>query len=147
VLSRDLEVALLDIRSKRHKLIFICSNNNYFNTSDAEQILSKTSINLNLLISEKLMNIPIARYPLEVNSFVQEIIRNENKLVCFNHIDILFSPKLKINPVKLFENISKHIKVIVYWPGTYKNETLYYAKPGHPEYFRCKELEGIVLEV
>ena len=66
-------------------------------------------------------------------------------VVC-KDIDLLFHPSLKLDPLALFRQISRHTKVIVLWPGEYKNGVLSYAVPEHKHYRFWKNLEGIEIK-
>jgi hypothetical protein len=35
--------------------------------------------------------------------------------------------------------------LVATWNGQYRNETLTYVEPGHPEYARCKPVEAILV--
>lgn len=54
-------------------------------------------------------------------------------LVCTD-IDLLFEPSLSLDPFVLLRQISRQIKLIVTWPGTYQDNTLAYAVPEHGHY-------------
>ena len=58
-------------------------------------------------------------------------------------IDLLFHPSLKLDPLILFRQISRYTKLIVLWPGSYKDGVLSYAVPEHKHYRFWKNLEGI----
>src|SRR5687767_13537052 len=47
-------------------------------------------------------------------------------VVC-QDIDLLFHPTLKLDPLALFRQISRHTKLIVLWPGEHKNGVLSYS--------------------
>jgi hypothetical protein len=63
-------------------------------------------------------------------------------IVCAD-IDLLFHPSLGLDPLVLFRRISRYTKLIVLWPGTYKDGVLSYAVPEHKHYRFWKNLEGI----
>lgn len=66
-------------------------------------------------------------------------------VICTN-IDLLFHPSLKLDPLALFRQISRHTKLIVLWPGEYKNGVLSYAVPEHKHYRFWKNLEGLEIK-
>lgn len=136
------EIGKMD--SHWHKLLFLCHTE-----VEARQIhnLSKNIeiLNLNLLLSKSLLEIPKAKYPMYVEEFVRALIPDPSKVYVLEHIDILFDPALQIHPIRLLENISKQMKLMVIWPGVYENGKLSYAESGHPEYFTCGDFEGKVI--
>lgn len=66
-------------------------------------------------------------------------------VVC-QDIDLLFHPSLKLDPLALFRQSSRHTKLIVLWPGEYENGVLSYAVPEHKHYRFWKNLEGIEIK-
>jgi len=127
-----------------HKLIFLCSRNENMNLS-IPLLNEMNKVNVNKVLSEKLLHISKSKYPLHVEDMLQDVFKDTNQMYLLCHIDILFDPVLQIHPVRLLENISKSYKIIVEWPGRYKDNQLYYAEYGHPEYFSCRDFEGKVM--
>src|SRR5699024_2454733 len=103
---------------------------------------SFTKVNVNKIVSEKLLGISKQKYPMHVSDILLEALERRDDIYILNHIDILFDPQLKINPIQLFEQLSKTYKLIVEWPGKYNNHQLLYAEYGHPEYFVSADFEG-----
>ena len=54
-------------------------------------------------------------------------------LVCC-HIDFLFLPVLNLDPLTMFRQAARRIKLVVLWPGEFSGKTLSYAVPGHKHY-------------
>lgn len=133
-----------ELDKRWNKLIFLCNTEESFSFAEVEEDYKE--LNINLIISERLMHIPINKYPLEIKKTLRNVLDTNEKIFLFNHIEILFSPELKINPIRLFESLSKQYKLIIIWPGDYVNRTLYYAEQGYPEYFSCNDFEGEVIE-
>lgn len=111
-------------------------------TSQRSQYLLELSeefgryVNVNKFISEFVLNTPRGKMPGEVNEVLSKFPFEVTEDVIFlDHIDILFSPQLKIAPLKALINLSRRKKVIVSWPGEYREGRLIYAEPGHPEYY------------
>ncbi|MGG2093481.1 BREX-3 system P-loop-containing protein BrxF [Bacillus sp. S13(2024)] len=127
-----------------HKLIFVCDDTDFKEL--CRQLHGDINIlNLNLVISEGLINVAKGKYPLYIEEILQDATHNSAKIYCLMHIDILFDPSLQTNPVRLLENLSKRRKLIVMWPGSYRSGKLIYAESGHPEYFVCEDFEGKVI--
>ncbi|MGM0840267.1 MAG: BREX-3 system P-loop-containing protein BrxF [Bacillota bacterium] len=127
-----------------HKLIFLCNINHELNTKIP--IIDKCSkLNVNYILSEKLLNISKNKYPLYVEEILLNEFVDESEVYFLQHIDILFDPVLQVHPIRLLENISKKYKLVIDWPGRYEDNRLYYAEYGHPEYFSCHDYEGKVI--
>jgi len=65
-----------------------------------------------------------------------------DSFLCYD-IDLLFYPSLKLDPLAIFRQISRHKKLVVLWPGSYENRTLCYAQPAHNHYRCWRNLEGM----
>ncbi|MGI1798583.1 BREX-3 system P-loop-containing protein BrxF [Priestia sp. TRN 1309] len=127
-----------------HKLLFLYKNEILINQLALLDPKIKV-LNLNLLLSESLINLPKGQYSLYIEEIIQNFLYDQSKIYIFQHFEILFDPVLQIHPIRLFENISKRNKLIVIWPGLYENGILNYAEVGHPEYFTCSDYEGKVI--
>lgn len=129
-----------------HKLLFLCNVRSIDDFSfdlDAKFEV----INVNLILSECLLCIPSKKYSLYVEESIQKIVWDDSKIYVLHHIEILFDLVLQTHPIRLLENISKRNRVIIIWPGVYEEGTLIYGEIGHPEYFRCSNFEGNVIEI
>ncbi|MBD3107926.1 BREX-3 system P-loop-containing protein BrxF [Bacillus sp. AGMB 02131] len=140
----DLLGEIKDLHDQYHKLIFLCKEVNIEQVLESKQLEFET-INLNFLLSEKLLMLSIREYPLYVEEYVRSFCKDKDKIYCLQHIEILFDKSLEVNPIRLFENISKQYCLIVHWPGEYKHNSLCYAESGHPEHFICTNFEGKVI--
>lgn len=93
-------------------------------------------INLNKLISERLLDIPRSERAVEVIDVLNKLpLETSEGLLFLDYLDILFSPELKVNPLEALIHLSRRKVIIVSWPGGYREGSLIYAEPGHPEYY------------
>jgi hypothetical protein len=63
-------------------------------------------------------------------------------VVCTD-IDLLFHPFFELDPLALFRQISRHTKLIILWPGTFKDGVLSYAQSEHNHYRFWRNPEGV----
>ncbi|WP_139368265.1 BREX-3 system P-loop-containing protein BrxF [Evansella clarkii] len=132
-----------EMRKWYHKLIYLAGTDSSFSASIP--ILDEMEkINVNSVISESLISIPKHKYPMFMEDILRNAFADEEKIYILQHIDILFDPQLKINPVRLLENLSKSYRLLVDWPGRYIDGQLIYAEYGHPEYFVSSDFEGVI---
>lgn len=54
-------------------------------------------------------------------------------IICTD-IDLLFEPSLALDPLIVFRQIARHTKLVILWPGNYKDGVLSYAIPDHKHY-------------
>jgi hypothetical protein len=61
-------------------------------------------------------------------------------------IDLLFHPLVKLDPLALFRHISHSTRLIMFWPGDFRDGILSYAQPGHQHYRFWKNLEDVEIK-
>lgn len=89
-------------------------------------------VNLNLVLSEKLLNFSSSEQQHKVEEILHKIIESsQNKTLLFDNTEILFDPNLNLNVLNLFKTISKHQTCIVSWTGSYSDGKLRYSDSGY----------------
>jgi hypothetical protein len=83
----------------------------------------------NALLSEGVNRTMVARQWLEKTL----ISMTPGPVICMD-IDLLFEPSLALDPLVIFQHIARHTKLVVLWPGNYKDGVLSYASPEHSHY-------------
>lgn len=92
------------------------------------------SINVGKGLSSLLLNIT----PTERRDKAPEVLRDMvDKYTCvtLDHIEILFTPSLDMNPVAVMLALCRNKKICMLWPGEIIDEHLIYEKPGSLEYY------------
>lgn len=141
--SLQSEISSLD--SHWYKLLFYVGKGEGKNENLAEK-LGIPYVNVNLVLSEKLKDLPRSKYTMYVDDILSDYFQKFNcELLWLGDIEILFDKQLHINPIRLLENMSKRYKIIVSWAGNAADNKLIYAEPGHPEYYICNDFEGKVV--
>jgi hypothetical protein len=74
---------------------------------------------------------------------VDELRRKGNDTIMCADIDLLFHPSLKLDPLIIFQQSSRHKKLIVLWPGNFENGILSYGQPEHHHYRFWRNPRGI----
>ncbi len=66
--------------------------------------------------------------------------------ICLDHLEILFEPSLRINPLTLVKRASRHALIVAAWPGTAEDGHLIFGPTDHPAYMEPskQDLEAIV---
>jgi len=59
-------------------------------------------------------------------------------------IDLLFEPTLKLDPLRLMRDASRATRLVVTWPGSYLDNVLAYAVPGHSHYRTWRKPEVFI---
>lgn len=91
-------------------------------------------ININLELSEKLLDLTAKKRALHLPKLLGEIADTEDLTLVLDNLEILFDKELKQNPLKLLQGLSRNRSVLASWDGLAEKGKLIYAEPGHPEY-------------
>jgi len=91
-------------------------------------------VNINLELSSRLLEYSIKHRPLKVAEIMAEIMEPLPAPVFLDKLDILFEPSLQTDPMALLQSLSRSKTIIAFWSGSLKDNKLYYAEPGYPEY-------------
>ncbi len=107
----------------------------------AEEIGTEV-ININLLLSAELLGLSETHRGLHLPEILDKIVDKEETTVVLDNIEILFDQRLKQDPLKLLQLMSRNRAVLAAWNGKIEQGRLIYAETGHPEYRQCdgKEL-------
>jgi len=119
---------------RRHRLIIITSCQDIIEKQT--QFTGVVLLNLNLELSEKLMDITQTKRSRAISNVINEIIEDypKDQVLLVNHFELLFLPELEQDPIRLFEDLSRERTLVLFWPGAYENGVLSYAQPWHSEY-------------
>lgn len=99
--------------------------------------LEKPVINLNLTLSEHLLDVPVLERPIRIMGLLDEIAANQiDDPLLVDHLEILFDLSLKQNPLKILQTLARRRTVIASWNGQVVDDTLHYSTPQHPEFRR-----------
>lgn len=103
-------------------------------------------LNLNLALSQRLLEVRTGARALQVQSLLDEVLTGSSLLLVDN-IELLFDPSLQLDPLRALKVASRHRSLVVAWPGAIEGGDLTYAEPGYPEYRRYepRELADIVV--
>jgi len=66
-------------------------------------------------------------------------------VVLLDNLEILFDTGLEVEPLRLLQVSSRNRTVVASWNGSYRDRTLTYAEPGHPEFVQFKQTQAVVI--
>ena len=92
------------------------------------------SLNIGEKLSRVLMDIEPDKRKTRAPDFLRDILE-EYKAVNIEHIEILFTPSLDMDPVATILAYCRNKKICVVWPGKIQGERLIYSEPGSLEYY------------
>ena len=91
-------------------------------------------ININLLLSAELLGLSEKQRMLHLPEILDMIVGKGQVTVVLDNIEILFDQRLKQDPLRLLQLMSRNRSVVAAWNGKIEQGRLIYAEPGHPEY-------------
>lgn len=103
-------------------------------------------VNVNLALSEKLLELSAKQRALRVARIVDDIVQEHaGDIVLLDNIEMLFHPDLKQDPLRLLQSLSRNRTIVATWRGAYLGTSLTYASPDHPEYRRFEEPQALII--
>lgn len=123
-----------------HRLIILLNPEHQFTVSKIKDIAGKMGlgyVNLGLELSQMLLDLTERQRALKLPQLVEQIANGvEGIPVLLDHVEILFEPVLKQDPLRLLQGLSRNKTILAVWNGQILNGYLTYAVPEHPEYRR-----------
>ncbi len=105
-------------------------------------------INLNQRVSELLLELTQRQRALRVPRLVGDVLGSTGAdVVLVDNLELLFSPDLSQDPLRLLQGLARNRTVVASWPGVMVGKQLTYAEPSHPEYRRYPELDTLWLSL
>ncbi len=134
-----------------HRLLLIAGEHGTGKTRLLKELSRQQTIpylNLNLHLSQRLLDLTTKQRPLRVRRILAQIIDDRTESVlALDNIELLFEPSLHQDPLALLKELSRNKSLVVAWGGPYDEtgQILTYAEPGHPEYRRYERPETLVI--
>ena len=134
---------LLDtIRNTRgayYKLTIIVGPSNAGKTRllrEAAAQLQLPCINLNLLVSQRLLNQTRRQRSLNAGDAAMEVVDEHLQSgLCIDNTELLFDSALRLNPLTFLQDISRNRFIIASWNGAIAEGALRFGYTGHPDFF------------
>jgi hypothetical protein len=105
-------------------------------------------INLNQRLSELLLELTQRQRALRVPRLVADVLAGTGApVVLIDNLELLFSPELALDPLRLLQGVARNQTVVAAWPGGVSGKQLTYAEPSHREYRRYPELDTLWLSL
>ena len=139
-------MTLRDSLADRYCRLLLITGDSKEKSAFWDQILGSDS---QIRISKELINslyaLPSAQRTKTVLDLFNRIGEGTETLF-LSDIEILFDRLLNLDPIKLLKAAARNRGIIVNWPGKidFDSDSLFYAKPGHSEYFCTKMTEDIL---
>ncbi len=149
--SRDLAALCEAAATLYHRLVLVVGPAR----SGKTRLLQATSaeygwplINLNQRVSELLLELTQRQRALRVPRLVADVLDSAGAAtVLVDNLELLFSPDLAQDPLRLLQGLARNRTVVASWPGVMIGRQLTYAEPSHPEYRRYPEPDTLWLSL
>jgi hypothetical protein len=94
-------------------------------------------INVNLTLSERLLELTTTQRALKVAGLLEELAKeHEGDVLILDNTEVLFSLELHQDPLRLLQGLARNRTLIAAWAGECQGASLTYAEPAHPEHRR-----------
>jgi hypothetical protein len=105
-------------------------------------------VNLNQRVSERLLELTQRQRALRVPRLVGDVLGSTGAdVVLVDNLELLFSPDLAQDPLRLLQGLARNRTVVASWPGVMVGKQLTYAENSHPEYRRYPEPDTLWLSL
>ena len=101
-------------------------------------------VNVNLQLSQKMLELTRAQRTRQAGKIFKDILAATTAEVrILDNVEVLFDCGLQLEVLRLLQSCSRNHITVVSWNGNYRDGTLTYAEPGHPEFVQFKQAEAI----
>jgi hypothetical protein len=142
---------LENIATMYNRLILLVAPSGKGKTGVLREVESKSNaayINLNLALSERLLDLTEKQRALQIAKITEDIVaESKHEVRLLDNIEILFDPGLKLDPLRLLKNISRNHILVVAWNGNADDKYLIYADPDHREYRRYPVNDLLIIRI
>lgn len=103
-------------------------------------------LNVNLGLAKRLLDLTQKQRPVRVQRILSELIEEQDSdTVLLDNIELLFGAELKLDPLRVLQQLARNRTIVAAWPGQLESGALTYAEPGHPEARRYNKAEASVV--
>ncbi len=142
--------AVQDASGRYHRLVLLVGPSGTGKTPALRQVASDnggTVLNLNLRLSEPLLDLPRKERSAQTARLVADLLDGvEGDTVFVDNLEVLFSPDLGLDPLRVLQQSSRNRTVVATWAGSHRAGVLTYAAPGHPEARSYRGVDAVIVD-
>ncbi|GIW90638.1 MAG: ATPase AAA [Pirellulaceae bacterium] len=164
-----------EARELYHRLILIVGPAGSGKTSALQEVSASTSaplLNVNLELSRRMLDLTERQRALQLPRLLQDVCASSvhcqaSDVLLLDNVEILFDVKLKQDPLRLLQGLSRNRTIVAAWPGRITDAPgaldtsatidarrtthdagryLTYAVPDHPEYRRYPIRDLVIVD-
>jgi hypothetical protein len=144
-----LEEAIQQAAGQYYRLVILAGAPGSGKTTVLQTVGEKNGwqlVNVNLELSKGMLELTRTQRSRQVERLLKEVIASvPGDVVLLDNLEILFDPALEVEPLRLLQSSSRNRTVAASWNGSYRDRTLTYAEPGHPEFVQIKQTDAVVI--
>ena len=124
-----------------HRLMLVVAPAGAGKTTALQDVRDRTGaplVNVNLELSLRMLELTERKRALQLPRLLREIVSSNggDQMILLDNIEVIFDVRLKQDPLRLLQGLSRERTVVAAWNGTIAEDSLIYAAPAHAEYRR-----------
>ncbi|MET0262307.1 MAG: BREX-3 system P-loop-containing protein BrxF [Rariglobus sp.] len=143
----DIATLLRQANQARERLLLAIGPNGSGKTAWLRNLAESEGLSylsLGAPLSRALGDLSPRQRPLSVARMLDTLLPAAGVGICLDNTDLLFTPELQCDPLRLVAQLSQHRLVVAAVTGTLAGRRLTRAYPDHPEYLSI-ELSGVTV--
>lgn len=146
-----LERAIEQAASQYYRLVVLAGAPASGKTAALQSVAKKLGcplLNVNLELSKRMLELTRTQRSRQVERLLREVVAAApGDVVLLDNLEILFDTALEVEPLRLLQVTSRNRTIVASWNGGFRDGTLAYAEPGHPEFIQFKQTDAVVIPV
>ena len=145
--TTQLEQAIQQAASQYFRLVVLAGVPGSGKTTTLQFVAERLGcplVNVNLELSKRMLELTRTQRSRQVERLLKEVIVALNgDVVLLDNLEILFDTGLEVEPLRLLQVSSRNRTIVASWNGSFRDGTLTYAEPGHPEFIQFKQTDAV----
>ncbi len=146
-----LEEAIKQSQRAFHRLVLLVGPSGTGKTGVLRQVAEIRGcpyLNINLHLSQRMLELPRNRRSRQVDRIFKTLLaEHPGDVIVLDNLEILFDLSLAIDPLRLLKSVSRRQTLVAAWSGKFRDDTLTYAEPDHPEFKSYRDVDVLVVPV